>query len=278
VADVFDFSELRTFLRASQRKHPTTKRAITLEDWSKRLAYKSPRSIAMVIKGQRIPSRDLVEAFAKDLNLDTVRKRYFELLVLRDKHEKEGERLDVIHQELESLNHKKLSRRIIDDRKFSTISEWYLAILRELISLPNFQESPAWISKKLRQKISPDQVRLAIESLVKFGFLIRHEGTGELQMPSDTNLWTEQDIPSVAIRRHHAQMMQRAVEALTEQEVNSREFISCNFQMDRSKMQEAKTVLREFQESFYKRFASSKGNSIYQLSLQFFDHTDAEIK
>lgn len=278
MADVFDFSDYQSFLRASQRRHPQTKRAITLEDWAKRLKYKSPRSIAMVIKGQRVPSRDLVEAFAKDLNLDTNRQRYFELLVLQDKHEAEGQQLEQIHLALEELNHKKLSRRILDDRKFSTISEWYYLVLRALIVSPGFQESPQWIAKRLRSKLNAEQVKTAIANLVRYGFLIRHESTGELQMASDSNLWTETDVPSIAIRRHHAQMMQRAVEALSEQSVEHREFISSTMQMERGKIKEAKSVLREFQESFYKRFATDKGNAVFQFSLQFFEHTDPDIK
>lgn len=278
MAEVFDFSDYRSFLRASQRKHPATKRAITLEDWAKRLAYKSPRSIAMVIKGQRIPSRDLVEAFARDLQLDTARKRYFELLILRDKHEQEGTRLDSIQQELEALNHKKLNRRIVDEKKFSAISDWHYLVLKALVALPDFQENSQWIAKKLRNKITPDQARKAIDDLVRQGYFSRHPNTGELQHQSDSNLSTESEIPSIAIRRHHAQMMQRAVESLTEQDITNREFLSSTFQIERSKVADAKSVLREFLESFYKRFSSTKGNSVYQLSLQFFEHSDPDVR
>ncbi len=278
MAEVFDFSDYRSFLRASQRKHPATKRAITLEDWAKRLAYKSPRSIAMVIKGQRIPSRDLVEAFARDLSLDTARKRYFELLILRDKHEQEGTRLDNIQQELEALNHKKLNHRMVDEKKFSAISDWHYLVLRTLVDLPDFQENSQWIAKKLRNKITPEHARKAIDDLVRFGHLMRHQGTGELHIQTDTSLSTQSDTPSVAIRRHHAQMMQRAVESLSEQDVANREFISSTLQIERSKIGDAKSVLREFLDSFYKRFSSSKGNSVYQFSLQFFEHTDSDVK
>ena len=273
VAELFDFNDYRSFLRASQRKHPVTKRAITFESWAKRLGYQSPRSIAMVVKGQRIPSRDIVEALSKDLNLNSVRKRYFELLVKREQHEKQGEQLETIQSELRALNHKKISKKILDDSRFTPISEWQNLVLRQLVSTPDFKEYPKWVVCRLRNKLSEETIKKSFELLVRNGYLKR-DSSGKLCSPDDDSLWTTHDVPSTAIRRHHAQMMQRAVEALVEQDVSNREFAALTMRFKADRILEAKQAIREFQESFNNTFGVDASNQLFQLNIQFYEHTD----
>jgi hypothetical protein len=64
---VFEFDDFRAYLNHVRSHYPGMKRPITLERWAKKLNYRSPRSIAMVLKGQRLPSEDLVLAFSHDL-------------------------------------------------------------------------------------------------------------------------------------------------------------------------------------------------------------------
>jgi uncharacterized protein (TIGR02147 family) len=273
MADIFDFADHRAFLRASQRKHPATNRAMTLEVWVKRLGYQSPRSVAMVLKGQRLPSRDLIEALSKDLKLDTPRMRYFELLVQRERHAQEGEKLDHIHRDIQELNPKNLKRKVLDESRLTPISDWHNLVVRQLVDLPGFQEDEAWISKRLRGKVSPEAIKQGIALMLRNGYLVRTR-EGKLELPGEEALITKQDVPSTDIRRHHAGMMQRAVEALVEQDVSAREFGTCTIRVDAKRLAEAKKAIREFQASFNARFSADESARVFQLNLQFFEHTN----
>jgi uncharacterized protein (TIGR02147 family) len=275
MADIFDFSDHRAFLRASQRKHPATSRAMTLETWVKRLGYQSPRSVAMVLKGQRLPSRDLIEALAKDLKLDTPRMRYFELLVQRERHAQEGEKLDSIHRDIQELNPKNLKRKVLDETRLTPISDWHNLVIRQLVDLPDFHEDEEWISKRLRGKVSPEAVKQGIALMLRNGYLLRTRER-KLEIPGEEALITKQDVPSTDVRRHHAGMMQRAVEALVEQDLSNREFGTCTIRVDPSRLTEAKKAIRDFQTAFNARFSSDTSKRVYQLNLQFFEHTDGE--
>lgn len=276
MAEIFDFTDYRAYLRASQRRHPATQRALTLEEWSDRLGYQSPRSIAMVIKGQRLPSRDLVEAFATDLKLNTARKRYFELLVLREKHAQQGDELDGIVQELESLNMKQIPKEVLDSARFAPISEWPYLVLREFAPSPKFQNDPEWISKRLRGKINAETAAKILKTLTDQGYLEQTKD-GRFATPTKSkNLSTTFDDSIPYTRRHHAQMMQRAVEALNEQDVGSREFFALTLLFDQDKVPQAKQAVREFAQTFNKTYTSTTSDRVYQLNLQFFEHTKGE--
>jgi uncharacterized protein (TIGR02147 family) len=272
MAEIFDHSDYRAFLRASQRKHPATARAITLEAWVKRLGYKSPRSVAMVIKGQRIPSSDLIEAFAKDLKLDAVRKRYFELLVLKEKHSEDGVQIDSLYHELRELNPKKLSRKTLDQSRLTPLAEWHNLVIRQLVAAPGFKEDPVWISKRLRGKVSPEAVQQGIALMLRNGYLLRTR-EGVLQLPTTEALVTAVDVPSRDIRMHHAGMMQRAVEAIVEQDVEARFFSSVTLRISDKRLPEARKAIQDFYKSFNSKFSDDDSTRIYQLGLQFFEHT-----
>lgn len=68
--DVFKFKSMRDLLQAAYRTPGINRRrALTLPAIAMRLGYTSPRTVAMVLKGQRAPSSDLVNRVAKDLHL-----------------------------------------------------------------------------------------------------------------------------------------------------------------------------------------------------------------
>ncbi len=271
MAEIFDFSDFRTFLRASQRRHPQLKRALTTEEWSKRLGYKSPRSVAMVLKARRFPSSELIESFARDLKLNPIRKRYFELLVMKERYKEEKEDLEKINSELESLNIK-VPEKIINERVFFPISEWYYLVIRQLVQASDFEENGEWISKRLGSKLSPEEARKAVHKMLEHKFLMRDEN-GALQVVSQESLASTPDVPAQAMKRYLAQMMQRGVEALSEHDSSEREFLALTLRFDADRMPEAKQAIRDFEKTFNKGFSSKKSTDVFQLGVQFFKHT-----
>lgn len=271
MAEIFDFSDFRAYLRQSQRRHPQLKRALTTEEWAKRLGYKSPRSVAMVLKGQRFPSADLIEVFAQDLKLNPIRKRFFELLVKKERYKEEGDALKKITKELDQLNLKS-PEKIISEKTFSPISEWYYLLLRQLVQCPDFEENGEWISKKLRGKITPEIARKALHKMVEHGFFVR-DANGRLQVSVEEFLSSMPDVPAQAMKRYLVQVLQRGVEALFEQESSEREFLALTLRFNKGQMAEAKQAIRDFEKTFNKGFSSKESCDVFQLSVQFFKHT-----
>jgi uncharacterized protein (TIGR02147 family) len=141
-----------------------------------------------------------------------------------------------------------------------------------MISLPDFKDSANWISRRLRNKITPEQARQAVSTMIRLGVLKRHPDSQHI-FAAKTSLMTSEDIPSDAIRSHHRQMLERAFEALEEQDVLNREFTSATLAFDRKDIAEAKTMIRDFRDKFHKRFETKHANSVFQMNMAFFEHT-----
>lgn len=276
---VFEFEDFRAYLVYVRDHYPGLRRPITLERWAKKLNYRSPRSIAMVLKGQRLPSEDLVIAFSQDLKHSENERRYFELLVRKEKH-KDNVPAPVL-EELNKLNPKLLKRKALEGEVFRYVADWQNYVILQLFSTPEFlarveADSVSWIEKKLGDKLSREEIQKSLELLEKLKFIERDADSGKLRLASQDPFFTTEEVPSAAGRKHLTDQMEQAKEALHRQSLHDREFTCLTLRVDRKKIPEIKKAIREFRDKFDKDFFDDKGSDVCQINLQFFFHTVEE--
>lgn len=269
--NIFDFNDYKAFLLKKGLPHGHYSHGHkNLNNWAKRLGYKSPSSLSMILSGERFPSEVMVKKLSKDLKLTPREGRYFKLLIDLSKTQKQEKDTSKIHDEIKKLNTEKNSYSI-DLKNFTTISEWYYLALKQLIATPNFIEDEQWIYKRLRKKVSIGQIRLALKDLEELAIIKRNEmGRLEVVKPG---LITTNDVPSSAIRKHHSGMIELAKHALVEQEVHERQINSTTLKVKPSDLPEAKKFIFDFIKEFAARFNDSEGEDIYQMNVQFFGLT-----
>lgn len=278
---IFEFEDFRAYLNHVRSHYPGMKRPITLERWAQKLKYRSPRSIAMVLKGQRLPSEDLVLAFSNDLSHSENERRYFELLVRKEKYR--GNVPKVILDELQKLNPKLIRRKALDAEVFSYVSGWQNYVILQLFSVPQFSQVKSenfvkWVHDRLGGKLTLEDVEASLSLLERLKFIEKNaEGRYQLAAATDPLIAIE-EIPSAAGRRHHCEQMDQAKEALQRAPMGEREFTCLTFQGKRSKMAEMKKAIREFRDKFDKDFYDADGEDVCQLNVQFFFHTTEEKK
>lgn len=272
---VFEFDDFRNYLNHMRIHYPGMKRPITLERWAKKLNYRSPRSIAMVLKGQRLPSEDLVLAFSTDLNHTESERRYFELLVRKEKYR--GNVPKSIVDELQKLNPRLIRRKAIEAEMFSYVSAWHNYVILQLFTTPGFDCAPEWIARRLGNKLTKEDVEASLNLLERLKLIERGED-GKLHRAGSDGLITMEDIPSAAVRRHHSEQMDQAKDALQRQPMSEREFNCLTLRVNRSKLPEIKKAIREFRDKFDRDFFDENSKDICQLNLQFFFHTSEEKK
>lgn len=278
---VFEFENFRDYLVYVRDHYPGMRRPITLERWAKKLNYRSPRSIAMVLKGQRLPSEDLVLAFSNDLKHSENERRYFELLVRKEKHKDNVPA--VVTEELTKLNPRKLTRKPLEAELFSYVAEWYNYVILQLVSTPTFKEGEDAqiadaLSKRLMGKLSREQVLGSLALLEKLKLLERDPATRFLRVSSHQGLIAIDEVPSAAGRKHHFEQMDQAKEALVRQPLSEREFTTMTLRVNRSRMPAMKKAIKEFRDKFDKDFSEDPGEDVCQLNIQFFFHTSEEQK
>lgn len=270
---IFNFDNYIDYLGYIHKLEKQNSEGSPLVNWAKRLGFNSPSSLSMVLKGQRLPSKDLVNALIFDLKLNPEEKTYFELLIRLEKLKRKKQDISIVLRELSKFN--KNNKHAISLNEFEYISDWQFLALKQLVRTQEFEEDYEWISKKLKGKITPAKARKSVQKLLELGILSRRKN-GALFV-SRESIESTNDVPSAAIKEHHKQMMQRASEAIYEQDVTERQINSMTFRLDPNKLDAAKEKVLEFIYEFNDEYGMDKaGGELYQLNVQLFGHTNKQ--
>ena len=272
---IFDFNNYKSFLFQicfpnGRYQHSKD----TLHVWALRLGYKSPSSLAMILNGTRYPSREMINALARILNLPDNEKQYMELQVDLEKCQKKGKDptfiLDRIAKVYPHNNHHKISLN-----EFSAVSKWYFLVLKQLINSSEFKEDIQYIYIRLKKKITPSQIQFALDTMEELEIIGRDKKHKLIVLKH--GLITTNDISSAAIIGHHHGMIQRGIEALEEEKIHNRQISSLTFCMPKNSLPKAKEKLFNFLKEFNLEFSGSqienKDEEVYQLNVQLFTHT-----
>ena len=248
-------------------------KVLTLNDLAKKLGYNSPSLLSMIANGKRLPSSEILESLFDEWKIESNLRELVRLRLEIEKKSRKNRPTLALQEKLARLD-KKSTFKTIDLDTFNTITEWQHVVLQQLVTAPDFKEDYHLLSQRLRKKVSPAQVKKSIATLIKAGLLKRNAISGELEpRGAESTAETTHDIPSEAIREHHKAMMTRAIEAIDEQSVDQRHMNSLTLRFNNEKKAEAKDAILNFVRDFNNRFYDADSNSIHQLNVQFFEHT-----
>lgn len=163
------------------------------------------------------------------------------------------------------------AREEIDLDRFKAIADWHHYAILSLSELPGHQATPEWIAAKLGIPVS--EARAALERLARLG-LLTIERRKMRQVPKA--LVTPHDVPSAALRRHHRQVLERALKALESVPVQWRDFGTLTMAIDPARLPQAKKIIRRFRQQLAAICESGDKKAVYHFSTQFFPVTPPE--
>ena len=259
--DFFDF-----YLEEKSKNRNGRKK--TLQELTEKLGYSSASSLSMLANGARLPSHTLLEGLFDIWSIPSVERDRLRLLVEIERKQKKGQKTFHLQSKFNQIS----PYQKFNLKQHLLIRHWHNLVVKILVDTPGFQENPTWISQKLRRKISPTEAKKSLELLIESELVVRDSATQKLST-ADPMTETTHDIPSEAIQENHRGMMARAEEALEEQAVTQRHFNSLTLQFDPKLLPLAKQRLSDFIRQFNEEFNQDSSESVYQLNLQFFEHT-----
>lgn len=261
-----DYREyLRTVLRERMAKNPN----YSLRAFARQVDI-SPSHLSRVLNGEKTLSAQAALKISAALRLSEEETHDLLLLVQASQTpelqpEKIGRRL--MRKAQAAL------KRSLDLEVFRIISDWFVLPILQFIKTPTFKNDIPWIARRFG--IPASDVRTALERLANAG-LIKIEDN-KITVIEDRDLETSDDVSNAAVRVHHEQMANKAVEAIQQHGINEREFQALHLVFDRAQMPKAKQMIRNFANQFETEF-SNHGNDIYQLNIHFFSLTKPERK
>lgn len=225
----------------------------------------SPSLLSEVLTGKKGLSVSRAKELLKKMDL-VPRERELFLLSTEASHARTKTQKDHAAGELKRALYREVGKKIISDQEFALANNWYHLAILELTELKDCEHSAEWFAKRLG--LSAVVVEKALSRLLALHWLKLKNG--RYFVTSDESE-TDNEMPSSARKRFHAEMIKKSEEALFRDLSEDREFQTMTLAFDRSQISQAKEMMLRFQREFSQRFLKMKHkNSVYQLSLQFF--------
>ena len=265
--DIFLFYDYRAYLKALFDYNKGQSRRFSHRYIVTRAGFKSPNVLKNVIDGRRNLTFAAAEQFAKAFKIDGNSKRYFLTLVQYNQAGTATER-EKSFQELIDLRARENPARL-GERQYEVFSRWWHLAIREIVSLPDFQFSPEWVSDSLSPSITPAEAAESLGLLKSLGLIAQQRDRSWTQV--EKTMATDARVKSVMVSQFHREMIRLGAESLTRFQAKEREVSGTTVRVSEADLDKIKTWLREFRMKILGLASQSAGaDQVYQLNFQFF--------
>jgi uncharacterized protein (TIGR02147 family) len=181
-------------------------------------------------------------------------------------------------------NHKSkdaLFRQMINTRQYSSIkqlhkeqyeffSHWYIPVVRELITHPDYPDDPAWIADQIVPPVSPAKVKQSIALLEKLNMIKRCEPGGRWEQ-TEAVVSTRSEVLSLAVTNYHKEVIGFGRAALERFDSRERDIRGLTLGLTAEGYKEVKSRLEAtWREILAYAETQQKAERIYQLNFQLF--------
>ena len=175
----------------------------------------------------------------------------------------------------EPESHKEDYKQLTIDN-FAVISDWYHYAILELMKIEGFRPEALWIAKRL--KITPSEVRIAVERMQRLGLLVI-EGKKWRESEASVNLTNISGVvTNEASRKYQRQSLERSIKAVDETPVQKRDHTSMVMAIDPQDLGEARAMIKEFRRRFCRKMeGATKPKEVYQIQISFFPLTEEGV-
>jgi len=206
--DVFRYLDYREFL--AQLYSLKKRRGFSYRAFSRAAGLGAPNYLKLVVAGERNLTHGMAERFAATCGLQGEAAEYFVRLVEFNQAKRVVER-NAAYERLSAFRRYRQAHKL-EVAEAAYHSTWYLPAIRELCASANFREDPAWLASVLRPPIKPTEAKRALELLLELSLLERGQD-GKLRQKNAV-VSTGAQTKNMNIRNYHAQMLQRAIDAI----------------------------------------------------------------
>jgi uncharacterized protein (TIGR02147 family) len=226
--------------------------------------------LKLVVDGKRNLSSSTIRAFSEAMGLKAKQAIYFENLVLYNQAKRPKDRTYYFERMIAAAEGEKSSQFELLETQVRCLSQWHSGAIRELVALDGFKEDTAWMGKMLKNKVSPSQIKSAVEDLIKIGLLIRDEN-GALKQ-SEPLLRFNPSYFNPFIQSYHLGMIDRAKDALNEDPYERRSASGVTLSCEASRFGEIRKMVDQFRDRITETFGlnNTKTDSVVQFNVQLF--------
>ncbi len=239
--DVFKYDNYRLYLK-HLLDYEKEMRGLSIREISRRAEFRSPNYLKLIIEEKRGLTPTSAARICEALELHPSESAFFMNLVS-------------FNQSPNAVERRKHRDRLLQSRKFMNIvplrsksvsyySRWYYIAIRELVALADFKEDLNWIARKLRNKVTIEDVAHAIRDLIDLALLSRGPDGRLVQV--DKFITSDDKITSSAIIDFHLNMMDKGKEALETMPARERDISCVTLSADQETVEKMRLMIADF--------------------------------
>lgn len=213
-------------------------------------------------------SKSQLNMLCASLSLDKDESEYLKTIVEFD-HAKSHKRKDEFFQKI-LLTREYKDVKIIENRQYEYLSNWYNPVVRELIASPEFNGDPEWIAKRITPEISVAKVKKSIKLLETLE-LIKKDNRTDKWIFTDKTISTPSEVISVAVVKYHHAIIKLASESIERFGANIRDIRSVTLTVS----DKGRNIIKQRMEAFWKELLAfaeeDEGDGdVMQVNMQLF--------
>jgi uncharacterized protein (TIGR02147 family) len=263
--DILSATCYRRFLAEYYVHRKSLRGGFSYRMFASRCGIKSPNYLQLVIQGKRNLSDHMAVFTAKAMHLSAPEQRTFCALVKRSNAQDEASQEQARREWLIAI--KQMVTKQIPKAQSDILGGWYYLLVRELVFLPDFELSGAWVSARLGGLISEKQGEEAIAKLIAAGF-IKQNSIGQWTATDSIIDTGSEGYDELKVTQVHKDTLKMWSQNLNRFNSQHREMGLINIPISRDKIPEFKTRLRQFQEEIIGWLQDEKNpEEIVQLGL-----------
>ncbi len=265
---IFLYIDYRQYLDNVFLNLRKTERGFSYRNFAK-LANSSSPNLLQLIKARKLNlSSSQLAALAKSLKLNKKQERYFETIVGFD-HAKNHSEKNKYFQRI-FLNREYQLVKTINKKHYEYFSQWYNPVIREMVTIPEYNDDPGWIAERIVPQISAHKVKMGIELLESLKLISRNSDNTRWIL-RDSTISTPSQVLSMAVVKYHQDIITIARDAIERFNSNQRDIRSVTLSLNSEGFKE----LKKRMEAFWKEillFADSQDekDQVFQANMQLF--------
>jgi uncharacterized protein (TIGR02147 family) len=265
--DIHTYADYRQYLKDWWGWKKKVSRAASFRSLAMK-AGTAPSLFKDILEGRRRMTPDSVSRYAPAMGLTQAETSYLALMVRFGNARTVQEKNDAF-QEMAKIR-RKLFLKFLPPEQYALWSSWLHAVLREMVGLEEFREEPEWIAARVRPRVSPKEIREALQNLERLK-LLKRDARGRLQA-SDPAVSTEYETPSAVVRHFNQEMIGLALSAPDRFPAAQREIGGLTLGLSQECYDRIKERVRLFKEEVLGMVVEDKRGSdlVAQLNLQLF--------
>lgn len=269
--NLFDYFDYREYLHDYYLHHKRKNSAYSYRLFARKAKLGSPNYLKLVVDGKRrITDRTLYQ-FARGLGLSRDEEKYFrELVMYQEVSDPDSKEMHL--RSLLKYQEKQRAPTPLRADKIKFLLDWHHAVIRELVACRDFKEDPAWLAKRLGNKITEIQAKESVELLIRLQIIQRNED-GKLEQ-HEPLLTSTDEVPSHVIRSLHRTYLRKAMASIFSVSMEKRELSGLVLAVPNHRLKEVKEEIKEFRKKLNRKYGLDKdADEVYFVGLYLFPVT-----